>query len=227
MTMNKKTALLVALVAGLSTGVCTSGVAQLQTNTFSFTPNVSIPDNSPAGVVNVQTIATPIMAISNVSVTLNISGGYVGDLYGYLTDGSQLAILLNREGRTVSNPYGYLDSGLNVTLSDSAANGDIHSYQLVSNPGGGALTGIWAPDARLISPYNSLDTTPRTAFLSSFTGLNPNGNWTLYLADFSPVGSSTLNSWSLQVVGVVPEPTTWYLLGAGLFLTLCLRRKKA
>lgn len=225
--MNKKTVLLVALVAGFSVSVSTLSAAELLTNTFSTTPNVSIPDNNLVGVASVQTIATPILSISNVSVTLNISGGFVGDLYGYLTYGNQLAILLNREGRTASNPFGYLDSGLNVTLSDAAANGDIHSYRLVSNPNGGILTGLWAPDARNTHPFSSLDTTPRTAFLSSFTGLNPNGDWTLYLADVSPVGSSTLNGWSLEVVGVVPEPATWYLLGAGAFLALCLRRKKA
>jgi len=117
------------------------------------------------------------------------------------------AVLLNRVGRTQGNGFGYAGGGVDVTLADSAANGDIHSYRLVANPAGSVLTGAWAPDARNIDPAFSLDTSSRSAFLSLFYGLDPNGSWTLFVADASAGGASTLNSWGLQVVGV-PEPRT-------------------
>ncbi|MBI5387210.1 MAG: PEP-CTERM sorting domain-containing protein [Verrucomicrobia bacterium] len=217
---------LAALIVGLAAATAIpAGAADLATNTFTFAPNMAIPDNSLVGVADSRTVAGQVGIITNLNVSLNISGGYVGDLYGYLTYGSQFAILLNREGRTSTSPYGYLDSGLNVTLSDSAVNGDIHTYRLVVNPGGGALTGMWQPDGRSVHPYNSLDTTPRTAMLNSFQGLDPNGTWTLYLADASGGGISTLNSWSLEII-TVPEPRTWALFAVGTTLMFWLRRKK-
>ena len=44
-----------------------------------------------------------------------------------------------------------------------------------------------------------------TALLSSFNGLNANGNWTLYIADVSGGSVSTLTSWTLEIAAV-PEP---------------------
>jgi subtilisin-like proprotein convertase family protein len=44
--------------------------------------------------------------------------------------------------------------------------------------------------------------------LSSFNGLNPNGTWTLFLADASGGAPNTLVSWGLDITGTaaVPEP---------------------
>ena len=152
--------------------------------------------------------------IRNISVRLNVSGGYNGDLYGYLVHSSGFAVLLNRSGKTSGNAFGSGDAGYNLTLDDNAANGDIHLYQLTSNPGGGVLTGSWAPDGRNINPATVVDTDGRTATLSSFNGLGADGTWTLFLADMSGGDVSTLNSWGLDIT-VVPEPTTWALIGFG------------
>ena len=108
-------------------------------------------------------------------------------------------MLLNRLGVTATSPYGSADSGFDVTFSDSAAT-DIHS----ASAGGGVLTGTFQPDARNVSPFSVLDTSPRTAFLSSFNGLDPNGAWTLFIADVSPVGIGTLDSWGLTIDGTGP-----------------------
>src|SRR4030095_2852575 len=48
----------------------------------------------------------------------------------------------------------------------------------------------------------------RTGLLSSFNGLNPNGEWTLFLADLSPLDTSTLVSWGLELCGLPPIPPT-------------------
>lgn len=47
------------------------------------------------------------------------------------------------------------------------------------------MTGTWQPDGRTNSPGSVLDSQPPDAFLSSFNGLDPNGDWTLFVADVS------------------------------------------
>src|SRR2546423_427943 len=70
--------------------------------------NKLIPDDSIIGVTDSQTISGMGNVIQDVSVTLNISGGFNGDLYGYLRlNDSPLVVLLNRVGVNDSNPDGY------------------------------------------------------------------------------------------------------------------------
>ena len=215
----KANRLIVAMIlSGILAAACflpAPARAQVATNTYSFVVNQAIPDNDLSGLSDSHTISPGIQSITDVQVTLDITGGFNGDYYAYLTHDSGFAVLLNREGRTETDAFGYPDSGFNVTFDDAASNGDIHTYRLTLNPNGGALTGTWAPDARNINPGLSLDTTPRGAFLGSFNSLGADGAWTLFVADVSPVGSGQLNSWSMEVIGVVPEPGTWVLFGLG------------
>jgi hypothetical protein len=149
-------------------------------------------------------------SITDVSVFLTIDGGWNGDYYAYLTDGSESCVLLNRVGRTASNGFGYDDAGLNIELSDSAANGDIHLYQNVGGYAGLIATGgSFQPDGRNVNPLTVLDTDPRTLFLDQFNGLDPNRDWTLFIADMSSGEQGTVASWGLDIEGVtgsVPEP---------------------
>jgi hypothetical protein len=58
---------------------------------------------------------------------------------------------------------------------------------------------------------------------SAFSGQNPNDTWALFFADTSPVGTTTVNSWSLDVnaTPAVPEPVNAALAGfAGVLLTV-------
>jgi MYXO-CTERM domain-containing protein len=59
--------------------------------------------------------------------------------------------------------------------------------------------------------------------LSNFIGLNPNGTWTLFVADQSAGETSTLQSWSMTITGV-PEPSAALLGGLGVLLLLRRRR---
>jgi len=159
-----------------------------------------------------RTVATDILSITDITVGLSISGGFNGDYYAYLTHDSGFAILLNRVGRTAENPDGYPDTGMALFFEMGATNGDIHSYRDLVDPSPGPLTGIWEPDGRNISPLLSLDTTPRTALFDTFYGLNPNGQWNLFITNVSAVGVGTLESWSLEITGVVPEPSSLVLM---------------
>ena len=133
-----------------------------------------------------------------MNVSLDITGGWNGDLYAYLSFSDGFAVLLNRVGKSSSDDFGYGDAGFNVTFSDSAAT-DIHLY---GGNGGNQLTGTWQPDGRETDPQLVVSSDPRTALLSSFDNLDPNGTWTLFVADVATGYQSTLVSWSIEIVTV-------------------------
>src|SRR5580704_4564134 len=203
-------------------GVVLFSVAQTQAQTVistNFTINENVPQGDPSGLASTETLdfsSVPnFSSIVDLTVTLNISGGLNGGYYAYLVNNTGgFAILLNRPGTTSGNSLGYTDSGFNITLSDTAANGDIHLYQNVSNPGGGVLTGTWAPDGRNVNPATVVDTDPRTALLSSFIGTNPSGQWTLFLANLDYGEQGELVSWGMTVTAV-PEPPSGVLAMLG------------
>ena len=190
-------------------------VANATLYTYSFTGiNQAIPDGNPGGYANVQTVNLGTLpadgtttAITDINVSLNISGGYNGDLYGYLVHSSGFTVLLNRIGRTGSDAFGNTGAGMNVTLDDQGGS-DIHGAA------NGVLSGTYAVDGRTTSPLTVVNTDSQSALLSSFNTLNANGSWTLFLADMSGGDTSTLVSWGLQI-SVVPEPTTWAMIVFG------------
>jgi subtilisin-like proprotein convertase family protein len=195
--------------------------------------NAEIPDANESGLADVRNINTSEAPIEEISVSLDISGigddGYNGDLYATLQHESGFAVLLNRVGKRSDDSFGYSDSGLNVTFQDTAVQGDIHIYRLPLSGNhdtalGGSLTGTWAPDGRSTDPNLTLDTSLRTELLGSFVGQNPNGAWTLFVADLSGGASSRLNGWSLDITQV-PEPEEWLsIAGMGLLVWALVRR---
>jgi len=194
-----------------------------------WTPNAAIPDANAAGVGFNQNLNNfgATYKVSSVTVTLNISGGWNGDLYCYLSHGGQTAVLLNRVGRDAGKSLGYGDSGMNVTFSDAAANG-IHTYRQVS---GYSITGgaTWQPDGRATDPSFVRTSDSSTKMLSSFSqsgGVLANGDWTLFIADMAGGSQSRLVSWSLQVQAI-PEPVEIALgVFGGLFTLIGLWRSK-
>ena len=207
--------------------------AVIITDESTANPGLPIPDGSTIGVASTQNFVSDITLITEVRVSLDIVGtpdpgdAINGDIYAYITHGSGFAVLLNRVGRTASNDDGYADSGFSVTFDDSPAGNDIHNYRLFAPITSGPLTGVWGSDARNVNPAGVLDTTPRTASLTSFNESNPNGAWTVFVADVSPGGTAKLVSWRIQLTGdTVPEPGSTVLLLGGL-VTLGLRRRRA
>jgi len=179
----------------------------VQTFDSGFQNGGLVPDNSKSGWADTRTVPSLSGAISDVSVVLNLSGGWNGDLYAYLVHDTGFAVLLNRVGRETGNAIGYGDSGMNVVFNDVALGGDIHWYG-----GTGVPAGSYQPDGRNILPQSAVgtfDAAERTAWLSSFIGGNASGNWTLYVADVAGGEQSTVSSWGLDITTAsVPEPTS-------------------
>ena len=86
------------------------------------------------------------------------------------------------------------------------------------------MTGSFQPDGRTTDPLAVLATDARPAMLSSFTGLDANGSWTLFLADQASGEVSTLQSWSLSITGV-PEPSA-ALLSALAVIGIAFTRRR-
>jgi subtilisin-like proprotein convertase family protein len=205
-------------------GFAASPFAAASTTWNGPTWNVStaIPDNNDVGLTSTQTVsAAGITQIENVTVTINLTGGWNGDLYAYLVHGSGFSVLLNRAGRSLANPDGSAASGMVITFADSAGS-DIHTAIPMS---GGSVSGTYQPDGRITDPLLVLNTDARPAMLADFIGLNPNGSWTLFVADQSAGSQSTLQSWSMTITGV-PEPSCALvvLFSGSLLLT---RRRRA
>lgn len=239
--MNRKcaqsfTAITLLLIAGaVSRG-------SIVTENFMFPAiNQAIPDGTGSGVVDLQTVSSTIFDITDISVTLNITGGTLpaftginGDLYAYVQHGSGLAILLNRPGLDGGNPIGYTDSGgFSATFNDAGVNGDVHFYQAPPGPGvpgpGIPVSGDFQPDGRFVDPLLIVGTEPRTATLSVFNGLDASGAWTLFVEDSVGDGSPlTLGSWDLSITGdAIPEPGTLALACCGSVLLYALRRRRS
>lgn len=215
----------------LSSAITAALTCVLHTTALAYTSNVDnlnlvVPDGDLDGVQNSQVLGGLAGSITHVSVTLNLSGGLNGDLYACLYHGSSPAVLLNRVGRSAANPLGYPDAGfgpdtaLNQFVFDDQALHDVHLYRSFGyalNPSG-QLTGHWQPDGRLLDPLSAaplFDESPRLNPLSLFNAGDPNGVWTLYLADVSALGESTLLSWGLDLT-IIPEPSVMALCLLGL-----------
>lgn len=207
--------------------------AYMHTFNSGFENSGTVPDGSATGFTDSRTLsgAGGNEIISSLTVSLRISGGYNGDLYGYLSYNGVIVTLVNRVGVSSSGPAGgYSHTGFDIVFNDGATH-DIHFYgnHSPSFDGNGRLTGTWQVDGRSINPNSppaDFDGASR-ANLASFNGISPNGTWTLFLADMSggDMSSSVLESWGMTIE-TVPEPVNVALgifgLGA---LAVYLRRR--
>lgn len=182
--------------------------------------NTAIPDNNDTGLVSIIPFASADTHLTQIEVLIETSGGWNGDLYAYLEHNGSLAVLLNRPGKTAADPAGSASSGMEVRLTDSAL-ADIHTA--ISADAGLPAVGTYQPDARAADPGVVSDESPRSRFLATFTGLDPNGLWTLFIADVSAGDTATLQSWSLTI-SAVPESSAAVLAALSCFSLLRRRR---
>ena len=205
-------------------GACLTARAGL----YSYTGSArDIPDGSLEGISSQITVNGASSSLTDITVHVSVSGGYNGDLYAYLSYNGALVPLFNRVGVGTGSALGYSDSGFNnLTLRSSGS--DVHDYLLTPNPHGGALTGTWKADGRVLSPLStpgSYDADGTLTLNGTFHGMDPNGSWTLFFADVSAGGGQArLDGWALEISSV-PEPVNMALgCFGGVFLAVTLLR---
>jgi len=218
-----------AVIATALFAACFANGQVFSTNVLT-TVNTAIPDGNFSGLASTATISTLPGAITSVTLTLDITGGFNGDLYAYLAGPvGGFSVLVNRTGVTSGDPAGYADTGFNITFANGSPN--VHFYQLNSpgfDSGSGQLLGTWAPDGRNIDPASSpsaFGSASTGADLSTFVGHAANGNWTFFIADMSGGGQSTLVNWGMTVV-TTPEPQTWMMITGGVGFLWALKRSR-
>ena len=216
---------ILSCIVCLGLGVGSPLRAMMVTEVFDFSgTNLSVPGGMATGAADIQSVSSSITSITSVSVDLNVSGGYNGDLYVYLQHGSGLSVLLNRVKQTGTFVGGFDNDGFMITLEDGAAGGDVHLF----DSGGGTVSGTFAPDGRSASPATVVDTDPRDSLLDVFNGMDASGTWTLFAADLVFGDSHVVNDWGLSIMGdtAVPEPGTTLPFLALLMTAYCIRRKR-
>ena len=161
-------------------------------------PAQGIPDNNAAGVAFSSGFSATGLRISDIAVNIDVSGGWNGDLYAYLSHGSGYTVLLNRVGAVNSGDDGYSTSGFNLLLAPVSTHPGIADIHSVASPSSFPMA--YAADGRV-----SYTDTSRSRTLDGFLNGDPSGTWTLFFADLSPGAVSTLNGWSLDIT-TVPEP---------------------
>ncbi|HTH46131.1 MAG TPA: proprotein convertase P-domain-containing protein [Candidatus Limnocylindria bacterium] len=191
----------------------------------------AIGDAPSAGLARVLNVSTAGTVITDLSVDLDIGSltgdtAWNGDLYAQLTGPSgSLAVLINRPGLSSSDGTGSGVAGFSITINDSAID-DIHDSPYAtagySVNGSGQVSGTWQSDGRT-DPTSST----RSKSLSQLFGQNPNGDWTLLVADLANGNRAQLNSWSITVTTAVPEPAATAAVGglALLAAAFWLRRR--
>ena len=201
MNMKSFSALLAALLLS-------GAAAQAALYDSGFANGGVIPDGNPTGWSDTRTVSGLGPVLSGITVTINLSGGFNGDLRCYLNYGSSSVTLLNRLGSTPENPFGSATAGFtSFVFSDSGL------LQSTISASSGALTGTYQ------AATGSFD--------SSFHEVNPNGAWTISFFDMAGGNDpSTLTSWRLDITAV-PEPVN---VAMGIFagvtgLTLVVRRR--
>jgi subtilisin-like proprotein convertase family protein len=220
---NFRPSLAVHVVVLLAASQPLAQAATVWTDTWNL--GYSVPDNDQVGLTDTRTVSLPAgQLVTGVSVGLNLTGGWNGDLYAYLAKGDGFAVLLNRPGRDAVNPEGSDTSGMTVTFADDTF-ADLHTAISLMQ---GAVTGSYQPDGRAVSPATVLDTDLRTALLADFNGMDPSGDWTLFIADLNSGEQTTVSSWTLSLsTTAIPEPSSVWLPVLGVSSMLLRRRRRA
>ena len=127
-------------------------------------------------------------------------GGYPG---GNTAEGDSALLSLTTGGYNTAVGWSTLENTTNAGFNTAMLQGGT----------------AWRPDGRNVSPLSpgaTLAGTSPTALLNSFNNLDPNGTWTLYLADLSGGGQATPAhrvSWELHRGPLAPRQQVHHACG--------------
>ena len=205
LTVNPLTALVTPTSATICNGssqqiqITNAAAASVTTTVSSGTVSTVITDADPAGVISDPIVISGIPAnavITDVSVTLNISHTWVGDID---------INLIAPNGQNL-NLVGSLNNGAGGNGTDDFTNTVISSTSTTAISGAAApRTGTFAAEKR--AGYGPLGN-EQTA--TDWPGMltSTNGDWKLAMADFAGGDEGTLNSWTVSITYTSPTLAT-------------------
>lgn len=189
------------LALGMVLGVPVRAAADVPA-TFSNTASIAVPGTGERGPANPYpsdlTVAGMSGAVTKVTVTL------AGVTHGALADVDAMVVAPGGRNLVIVSDVGDTDLQLvtatNATLTfDDAAAGPVPAQVVVP-------TGTYRPTNE--NPGNAADTFPasapspsnQTTLAGAFTGIDPNGTWSLYVVDDGPGETGSLaGGWSISV----------------------------
>lgn len=168
-------------------------IAFSQLVTFDGTGNLPIPPGAPAqtvGITQSPCIVSGIGVIGSCvtidNVTINLTHTFVGDI-------GILIVAPSGEFLDLSTGNGGAgDNYTNTVFSDNAG-----TFITSSAP---PYTGTFKPEGRattLNNPYSNAPPLGTHTFANTFTGINADGVWTLYVNDYVAADYGELISWSI------------------------------
>ncbi|MBX9735557.1 MAG: hypothetical protein K2X32_01405 [Phycisphaerales bacterium] len=185
-------------VAALAIAAAFGFVAQAQAQSFSNMTQIAIPASSPTGVANPYGTSISVSGapsrIKTFTVTIqNINHTFASDIRALLVAPSGQKVLLVSGAASNTSLVGQT-----WTFSNEATG------TLPTAFGVPSISGTYRPTVvsggALPAPAPGL---PYTTDMSSLYGTNPNGTWTLYIADEFPSGAGGViqGGWVLNIVG--------------------------
>jgi subtilisin-like proprotein convertase family protein len=162
------------------------------------TPNMPIPDNTPAGVTDSLAVAAG-GSILDLNVAISATHTWVGDLIFTLehVDTGTSLVLIDRPGRTTAG-FGCGGDNISVTLDDEAT---LSIETDCSDPQAYLPGGSYRPN----NPLSSLDNE------------DINGEWLLTVSDNAGQDTGGLSRWCLQTT--LPAAPS----GLGIYLPVVLK----
>jgi len=155
------------------------------TTNFSNTTSGTIPDNNSIGISRTISVSGVGNYLWDVDVTINVSHTNPADLDIWLTSPAGTVVTLTTDnGGNNNNVF------QGTTFDDDADPGN----NTTSTPGNSSRV----TDTTYANNVVKASLTPEEP-LAAFVGENPNGNWTLTVADDQNGTTGTLNSWSISV----------------------------
>lgn len=186
------------LIVGLSL-VSFCGTAQ----TFPGTGGLLIPPGAPGQTIGITTSTATVSGIGILGSGCNEIANVTIDLI-HTFDGDLGIFLISPTGEALELSTGNGGGGDNYTNTIFTDNAAMYITQ-----GAAPFSGEWRPEGRqqnIDPPYGNAPLGTFT-FVNTFTGVNADGDWTLYINDFLGVDVGVLNSWSITFnAGGGPAP---------------------
>ena len=128
-----------------------------------------IPDNTPDGVGYSFNFTDPAASsISDISVTLDLTGGYNNDIYAYLSHGSTLVVLVDQITGTAGTGSGFNNVVLNEGTGGTIQSGTYTADQNLAGFNGANPNGSWTI---FFADRNPGDTSTLTGFSVNLTAV--------------------------------------------------------